>query len=246
MRQLTDRLWWIDDITPAAGVFAWRAPRDDSAESEGIVLFDSGLPWHARPILNALRREGIAPGQVRAIVLTHADIDHVGAARALRQATGASIACHAVTAAILRYQLARRWGMGWIGRAGGFFARLLAGPLLRAVPLEADHLLIDGAPVTGGFKAIYTPGHCAGHTAFYHPAARVLIVGDACANKGGTLSLAPTIFTADRTVAVQSVARLARLDVHILCCGHGAPIVADAQARLKELAERLAAPARRC
>ena len=246
MRQLADHLWWIDDIAPAAGVYAWRAAPDEADRSGDVILFDSGLPWHARPLLNALRRAGFAPGQVRAIVLTHADIDHVGAARALRQATGAAIVCHAVTAAILRDQLARLWGMGWIGRAGGFFARLLAGPLLRALPLEADHLLIDGAPVAGGFKAIYTPGHCAGHTAFYHPAAHVLIAGDACANRGGTLSPAPAIFTADRVTAAQSVARLARLDVHLLCCGHGAPIVADAQARLKELAERLTVPARRC
>ncbi len=244
MRQLTDSLWWIDDVAPAAGVYAWRALRDDATESEGVVLFDSGLPWHARPILNALRRAGVAPDQVRAIILTHADIDHVGGARALRQATGASIVCHAVTAAILRNQLARLWGMGWIGRVGGFFTGLLAGPLLRALPLEADHLLIDGAPVVGGFKAIYTPGHCAGHTAFYHPTARVLIVGDACANAGGTLSLAPAIFTADRATAAQSIARLARLDVDVLCCGHGAPIVADARGRLQELAARLATPAR--
>jgi len=245
MRQLTDHLWWIDDVAPAAGVYAWHIAASEKAESDGVVLFDSGLPWQARPILNALRRAGFAPDRVRAIVLTHADIDHVGAARALRQATGAPIVCHAVTAAILRNQLPRHWGMGLLGRMGSFLARLLAGPLLRALPLEADHLLIDGAPVVGGFKAIYTPGHCAGHTAFYHPAARVLIVGDACANAGGALALAPAIFTADRATAVQSVAKLARLDVDLLCCGHGPPILGNAQAQIRKLAEALAGTAPR-
>ncbi len=234
MRQLTRQLWWLNELAPGAGVYLWQ-------DADGLILLDCGMPWHARAILTALSRAGFAPSQVRHILITHGDIDHMGGARALKEATGAALMCHAVTGAIMQGRLQRTFGLGVIGSLSGLIARTLMGPIFHSIPVKADELVVDGTSLPGGFRAVYTPGHCAGHLAFYHPEARVLIAGDALSHRGGRLALGPALFTADRVAALRSLAKLARLDAEILCCGHGEPILREAQARLQRLCQSLGA-----
>ncbi|MCS7219725.1 MAG: MBL fold metallo-hydrolase [Anaerolineae bacterium] len=234
MRQLTGQLWWINELAPAAGVYLWQ-------DVDGLILFDCGMPWHARAILTALSQAGFAPTQVRYILITHGDIDHIGGARALKEATRAALVCHAVTGAIMQGRLQRTFGLGFVGTLPGLISRVLMGPIFHSIPVRADELVIDGAALPGGFKAIYTPGHCAGHLAFYHPEARVLIAGDALSHHNGRLALGPALFIEDHVAALRSLARLARLDVEILCCGHGEPILREAQAKLRQLCQSLGA-----
>jgi glyoxylase-like metal-dependent hydrolase (beta-lactamase superfamily II) len=232
MRQLTEQLWWVNDVAPSAGIYLWR-------EGDELMLFDCGMPWQAGAILSALARNGFAPAQLRHIVITHSDFDHIGSARVLKQATGASLVCHAVTAAILRGQMKRAWGMGVVGRSLDVVLRAVTEPFFHSLPLEADLMLVDGDPVPGGFKAVYTPGHCAGHTAYYHPKASVLIIGDAFTHAGGRLALTPAIFTADHATTIENVGRLAHLEAKIVCPGHQEPILEDAPARLRAFAEEV-------
>ncbi len=234
MRPLTGQLWWVNEIAPAAGVYLWQ-------DTDGLILFDCGMPWHARTILAALAKAGFTASQVRYILITHGDIDHMGGARALKEATGAALVCHAVTGAMMQGRLQRTFGLGVLGALSGVVARTLMGPIFHSIPVRPDELVVDGTSLPGGFKAIYTPGHCAGHLSFYHPEARVLIAGDALSNHGDQLALGPAIFTADRAVAIQSLAKLARLDVEVACCGHGVPILGDARARLQRLCQSLGA-----
>src|SRR6476469_6005554 len=64
----------------------------------GPVLVDSGFPGDEIPILGALAELAIAPGDVEAIVLTHAHADSAGGAAALRELTGAPVLIHAAEA----------------------------------------------------------------------------------------------------------------------------------------------------
>ena len=54
----------------------WTVVADDS----GVMLIDAGFPGHRDDVVTSLRRLGFAPGDVRAILLTHAHIDHLGSA----------------------------------------------------------------------------------------------------------------------------------------------------------------------
>lgn len=56
-----------------------------------VFLIDTGMPGHAEQILSELRGLGISPCDIRAIFLTHHDVDHIGNAEYLRQATGAEL-----------------------------------------------------------------------------------------------------------------------------------------------------------
>jgi len=232
MRQLSRQLWWVNELTPTVGVYLWQ-------DTDGLILFDCGMPWHARVILAALSQAGFSPTQIRHILITHGDIDHIGGARALKEATGAALVCHAVTGAMMQGRLRRTFGLGILGTLSGAIMHTLMGRIFHSIPIRADELVVDGAPLPGGFKAIYTPGHCAGHLAFYHPEARVLIAGDALSHRNDRLALGPAILIADRAAAIRSLTKLARLDVEILCCGHGEPILCEAQAKLQQLCQRL-------
>ncbi|MCD6291205.1 MAG: MBL fold metallo-hydrolase [Anaerolineae bacterium] len=231
MHQLNERLWWVDEAASIVNVYLW----DNDGE---LILFDAGAPWQSRAILRAISRADFAPSDIRHILLTHADLDHIGGARAIREVTGAAIVCHAVTAAILQDRLRRPLGFGVLGKPVAFFYHVLMKSILHAIPLRADVLITDKAKLPGGFQAIYTPGHSPGHTSYFHPKQRVLITGDAIRNTRRGLILPPRIFTPDRANAALSVHKLARLDAEILCPGHGRPITTNAQAQLSALAER--------
>lgn len=91
----------------------------------------------------------LASRPVAAVVLTHGHFDHLGAAGALVQASGAPLLVHELDAEAA----ADAWGNG--GRLFGF--EVAAPP--------ADTLLADGAVIVAGeleFEVIHTPGHTPG------------------------------------------------------------------------------------
>lgn len=73
---------------------------------ERPIVVDTGVPGSAPKILAALAREGFAPGDVSLILITHRHVDHIGSAAAVKQATGAPVAVHALDAE-------------WLGRGDG-------------------------------------------------------------------------------------------------------------------------------
>lgn len=61
---------------------------------DGVVIVDAGLPGSAPRFRQMLARHGKRFEDVRLIVVTHAHVDHAGAAARLRQLTGAPIVAH--------------------------------------------------------------------------------------------------------------------------------------------------------
>ena len=85
-----------------------------------------------------------------AILLTHCDVDHIGAVAELAGGTGAPVWCPAGEADTLRDPTT--------GRGGG------------VPPYEPEHLIDDGATVEAcgiTFDVIGIPGHSGGHVAYH-------------------------------------------------------------------------------
>lgn len=59
-----------------------------------ICLIDSGVAGSDRAVLDYVRSIDREPSEISRLVLTHSHPDHIGAARAVKRATGCAVLAH--------------------------------------------------------------------------------------------------------------------------------------------------------
>jgi glyoxylase-like metal-dependent hydrolase (beta-lactamase superfamily II) len=201
------------------------------AEPDGLTIVDAGMPGAEKRILAAVEALGRSPREVRHILLTHQHVDHIGSLAALAQATGAETWAHPTDALAIE-GLARReaphGALGLVFRAV-FFSRLRASAITQAVREGATLPVLSAE---GGLQVIETFGHTMGHISFYLPARKLLFAGDAVRSSRGRLTPSPAMLNHDTPLALQSVRKLAAMEIEACLPGHGAPVTAGAQALL--------------
>ncbi len=161
-------------IPAAPGIVIERFVYSYLVFGETITLIDTGVAGCETQIFQAIRSAGRDPSEIALIILTHSHPDHIGAARAIREATGCSIAAHpAERAWIEDTDLQNR------ERPVPGFATLVGGP----VPV--DHELVDGDGIEPDetraidLQVLHTPGHSPGSIALWMQSEGTLIAGDA-------------------------------------------------------------------
>jgi hydroxyacylglutathione hydrolase len=165
----------------------------------------------ADPRLCPVQQPG--PSEIALLILTHSHPDHIGAARAIRQATGCSIAAHpAERAWIEDVELQNR------ERPVPGFATLVGGP----VPLDRE--LGDGDSIVpdetgaGQMHVVHTPGHSPGSISLFMHGEGALFSGDAVPVPGDL-----PVYD-DALASVQSVRRLRGLaGIRLLLPAWGEP-----------------------
>jgi glyoxylase-like metal-dependent hydrolase (beta-lactamase superfamily II) len=195
-------------------------------DTDGLTLVDAGMARNGKAILDYIAGLGCSPADLRRVLVTHADPDHVGALAALKAASGARIACNSAEAeAIAAGRSSRKIKPGPLLRP--FFG--LISLLFKTVPATVDDLLADGQvlPVLGGLRVVATPGHTPGHVSLFAPAAGILFTGDSIISQGDRLYLSRPANTWDAALAQASAKAQAALGATIVCPGHG-PVITDA------------------
>ena len=199
------------------------------ADEDGLTLIDAGMPRSEKKILAYLATLGKSAEDLKRIILTHSDVDHVGALAALVRASGVRTYASKIEAdAIAAGKASRQIHTNGFSMRRFLFA--LLSPFFRAEPFQVDEILDGGQtlPALGGLRVVPTPGHTPGHFSLYAPAAGVLFCGDSMiSSENGILFGSRPEVTWDSDQARESVRKQAGLGASIVCPGHG-PVVKDA------------------
>ena len=131
---------------------------------EGMIVDPAG---HAERILAAVEDRDLT---IKYVVNTHAHFDHVGANRAVLEATGATLVVHPDEVPILK----AGGGAQWFG--------------FQADPSPEPGLLVrDGDALHVGqlnFQVMHAPGHSPGHIMLHEADEKVLFDGDVLFHQG--------------------------------------------------------------
>jgi glyoxylase-like metal-dependent hydrolase (beta-lactamase superfamily II) len=194
--------------------------------AHGAALVDAGSDVQARAILAAMKSAGVGISDLRIVVLTHGDGDHIAAARFLQDAGAAEILAHELEA---DYVLGRL-------PAGFPFAKRAFHLVGRRLPRPHLTRLMSGARLEiGDVEIVHAPGHTPGHVVVY--AGDAICAGDAFTT-GDRFKEVPGLMTADRARSWATIRALAGRAVARAYSGHGPPVVGAAE-RLAELADQL-------
>lgn len=228
-------------------------------QGKAFTLIDGGYPGNLPLVLASLQDAGLDPADAAAVLITHAHVDHAGTAGYLAAAYGIPVLCSAAELPYLRGEdkdqvsvgriLSRSWQpavaqWAWYVLTSGGAARVVV-PSATAWNDDVELAALPGSPV-----AVPTPGHTPGHTAFYLPAARAVVTGDALVT-GHAISrrkgpqMLDSMFQGDDDGARRSLAQLGRLDASLLLPGHGPAVRIGVRQAVGAVRSSAAVPKRR-
>jgi len=196
----------------------------------GVTVIDAGLAGQYPELLAELETMGRSIDDVRGVVLTHGDTDHIGFAERLRRDHGVPVYVHEADAARARGEESTKpeWGHVKVGatakflwyaaRKGGLKTTYLAD----VVPVRGGDVLdLPGSP-----RIVEMPGHSAGSVAIHVRAVDAVFVGDALTTRHvltGEHGPQPAPFTDDPAEALASLHHLDGIGASWVLPGHGTP-----------------------
>ncbi len=177
---------------------------------QGLVMFDCGCGESFDQICQNMGYWNLNTDDVQACFLTHAHLDHAGAAHCLQERNIRLIAHPETADAVSRGD----------ERCCGYLYHKTF------VPATIDQTIEDNESINMlgySFKALHLPGHTRGCTAYViqHERKIIIISGDII----GTLLAGDFGWSGsidfDRKLYIESLRRLARIDTDVMLPGHG-------------------------
>lgn len=198
-------------------------------EGDDVTIVDAGLPGYWRLLNAELAAIGKTLDNVRALILTHGDTDHIGFAARLHREKGIPAYVH--PADVERAQLKVKkpnsgWGPVKPGPLAGFLWYSARHGGLRIPPAQHLRPVEDGdvLDVPGRPRILHTPGHTPGSISVHVASVDALCVGDAMTTRNvltGVTGPKPAPFTLQPDEALLSLDRVENLDATWVLPGHG-------------------------
>jgi glyoxylase-like metal-dependent hydrolase (beta-lactamase superfamily II) len=203
-------------------------------DGDDVTLVDAGYPGDHDDVLASLDQIGRRLSDVRAVLVTHAHIDHIGSIPQLLDQHDMPVLASSTEAAHVRREDLEQAGTSdvllnlWRPRMLPWAVHIMRNGAMkdRGVPSATDFGSADTIDVPGRPMPIPTPGHTSGHTAYLFPAARVLLTGDALVT-GHMLSAITGpqeimgFFHHDAAGMEASIDAIAAVDADAIVPGHG-------------------------
>ena len=185
--EVAPRIHRIDSIMGTRLLSQWLVRGDD-----GALLWDTGIAGTVREVVApALAELGVAPEELREVVVSHADVDHYGGDAELRELFGdARLRAHALDRPLIesweriaseRYGWYRAHGLDyppetweWLREAAG------ADTELDGTVEAGERIELGGIAV----EVLHLPGHSLGHLGLLEPESRTALIADAAMGWG--------------------------------------------------------------
>ncbi len=191
---------------PPFGPPSWEVSNVYFAGNKEIFLIDAGYPTpqSIECILDAWKELG-SP-KIKAVLVTHAHLDHMGGLSAIEDKTGAPVWTHKLEAE--------------------FFGEMFPQERVDKTLEEGEKLQADEVKL----HVLHLPGHTEGHLAFLEESARTLFTGDLVLGHGYAIIVPPR---GDMVKYMDSLRRMEKLGVGKILPGHG-PVVEDGAGKIEE------------
>ena len=214
-------------------------------DDETAILIDTGMPGQLDQIRTAMNDAGVPFEKLKAVIVTHQDLDHIGSLPEILQAATNQIDVYA-------HELDKPY-------IEGIFPLIKTNPehmnkeewaslpkemqFLYKNPPESkvDHSLEDGQllPYCGGIQVIHTPGHTPGHVSLYLKKSKTLVAGDAMICVDGSLQGPVQRTTLDMNTALASLQKYLNFDIESVICYHGGICINAPKEQIQDLVERV-------
>lgn len=173
-----------------------------------IILVDTGLMWQGKGIIKELAAMNIKLEDIKHIVLTHHDLDHIGNAYMLQKLTKARLWASSED---IPYIMGNKERPG-IKKLFSFIFRVKRPEKIEAYSKEVK---------IGDIEIIETPGHTPGHVCVLYKDA--LFAGDLVDNRKGKLRPYPNM-NWDEGLLLKSIKSISNISFKWVCPAHGKPI----------------------
>ena len=200
---------------------------------EGVTIIDAGLRRHMEQLERLLEHLGLSTSDIEGVVLTHADVDHIGVAEDLRR-EGVPVFIHELDSdgakgrmrALPKEALLSIWRPQAMvatyeyARDGALRPRFVK----ETQPIaDGDYLALPGSP-----RVLHVPGHSNGSCALLLEERSILFTGDALVTADPLSgkrkpTLLPRYDNVDHEEALRSLDKLAATGADLVLPGHGAP-----------------------
>lgn len=212
-----------------------------------LILIDCGYPGFLPLLETAAGKHGLALRNLTGVLITHDDIDHVGALAELKgvypalkvyapekeavSITGSRKSARLQQAEDLFDTLPEEHQAG-ARQFQDFLRSVKPVPVDRVISNQIDDVLFNGV------RIVNTPGHTPGHISLFLEDTGTLIAADALVLEGNDFNIANPQFAIDLESAVDSVRKIRALQANTIVCYHGGEVRSDLTEKLTGLIDR--------
>ena len=205
MKKITSRVYLLESTK---GAYCYLV----KIKEKEIVLIDTGLIFMRGAILNELKQEQIPLENIKHIVLTHGDVDHISNLQFLKKLTGATVWAGAEEIPYILGQKERNGIKKYLSK------------MANVKKIKEIKPLRDGDTIEE-LEVIETPGHTPGHICLIYD--DVLLAGDLVEEKDGLCIPYPVKMNWDTAKLFKSIEKLNAYPFKWVCMAHGTPVMRD-------------------